>query len=166
MWYVVQVRAGREQFVADCCIREAISDEEVFIPKIDYERRTRGNDELITRPMFPGYLFFETKDPEDLFFRLKKVNGMTRILETDGEFTPLSEDEEQLFTKLGGKEHLVTVSTGYKQGNNVVITDGPLKIFDGKILRIDRRKRTAVIEVALMGEVRQIRVGLRVLNGN
>ncbi len=164
MWYVIQVMAGREAMIMDNCKNLIREKEDIFIPKIDMERRVRGIDELVTKPMFPGYIFFDTKEVEDLFYRLKRVNGLTKILRTGTEFTPITEDEAEIIQRLGGKEHRVVISTGYKEGDRAVITEGPLKDFSGDILRIDRRKRTAVIAVSLLGEIREIKVGLKVLN--
>ena len=166
MWYVIQVMAGREAVIMDSCKNLVRGNEEVFVPKIDIERRVRGIDELVTKAMFPGYIFFETDKVEDLFYRLKKVKGLTKILKTGDEFTPITEDEADIIRKLGGSDHRVIISTGYKEGDRAVITDGPLKDFSGDILRIDRRKRTAVIAVTLMGEMREINGGVRVLNKN
>lgn len=164
MWYVIQVMAGRETMILEKCKNLIHEKEEIFIPKIDMERRVRGIDELVTKPMFPGYIFFDTKEVDDLFYRLKKVNGLTKILRTGNDFTPITDDESEIIQRLGGADHRVIISTGYKEGDRAVITDGPLKDFSGDILRIDRRKRTAVIAVSLLGEVREIKVGLKVLN--
>ena len=150
--------------VEEGCRRYIEEGEEVFVPLIEMERRVRGNDELVTKAMFPGYLFFDTEDADSLFYRLKKISGLTKILRTDEEFSPISDEEADIIKQLGGDEHKVILSTGFKEGNRVVITEGPLADFTGKVVHIDRRKRTAVIEVTLLGEPRQIKVGLRVLN--
>ncbi len=163
MWYVIQVRAGREDYVAESCKKYVHAKEEVFVPSIERERKVRGIGEMVVRPMFPGYIFFDTNDASDLFYRLKKVKEFTRILRTGDEFTPISSQEEMVLRKLGGDRHRVVISNGYKEGHTVVITDGPLKDFEGKIIHIDRSRRTAEIEVSLIGEMRHIRVGLRVL---
>ncbi len=164
MWYVIQVRAGRESVVAEKCERFVTKGEEVFVPLIEMERRVRGEDELKVKAMFPGYLFFDTTDVEKLFYRLKRVEGLTKIVRTGDEFTPISQEEKAVIEELAGEEHFVKMSQGYKDGDSVTITDGPLKSFSGEIIRIDRRKRTATLEVMLLGEAREIKVGLKVLN--
>ena len=164
MWYVIQVRAGREDYVTDRCRQMIASGEEVFVPKTIFLRRFHGSDEKLTVPMFPGYVFFDTDNIDIFFYKLKKIYGFTKILRTDGEFTPLSPSEEAMIRALGGDDHLVEMSTGYKKGSKVTITEGPLFGLEGSIVRIDRSKRTAVLNVEFLGEERQIKIGLRVLS--
>lgn len=164
MWYVIQVRAGCEDQIKTKCMLLTHEKEEVFTPSIIFERIIRGKTEEVTKPMFPGYVFFETEDVDDLFYRLKRVNGLTKILRTGDDFTPLSASEKDVIERLGGDDHLVEISIGYKTGDKVTIAEGPLKDFEGEIVRIDRRKRTATIRVELLGEEREIKVGLKTLN--
>ena len=56
------------------------------------------------------------------------------------------------------------ISTGYKEGDRVVITEGPLVGLESRIKKVNRTRRTALLEVNLLGEVREITIGLRVLN--
>ena len=164
MWYVIQVLAGTEHQVEYQCKKMIHEGEEVFIPLIHMEKRVRGVNQQVERTLFPGYVFFDTKEVEDLFFRLKKIGTLTKILKTGDTFTPLREDEEELIMRLGGPDHLVEISTGYKEGDRVVIAEGPLKGLESLIKKINRTKRTAVLQVSLMGEEREVPLGLRVIN--
>ena len=164
MWYVIQTRAGNEQTITSECEKLTLESEEVFYPLIEYERRVRGENIEVTKAMFPGYIFFDTEDVDGLFFRLKKVFGLTKILKTGDFFTPISEEEEDLIRELSGDDHLVEISEGFKENGRVKITSGPLKNFSGVIKHIDRTKRTATLEVMLLGAIREVKVGLRVLN--
>lgn len=60
--------------------------------------------------LFPGYVFFDTKDVQQLYYRLKKVSGLTKILATGNEFTPLHETEIAFLKQFGGKKHIVKMS--------------------------------------------------------
>ncbi len=164
MWYVIQTRAGNERKISDRCGDLTSKSEEVFVPLVEYERRIRGENIQVTKAMFPGYVFFDTEDVDGLFYRLKRIKGLTRILRTGDEFTPISQEEKDLIEQLAGDEHVVLMSEGYKEGGRVIITDGPLVNFSGVIKRIDRTKRTATLEVLLLGEPREVKVGLRVMS--
>ncbi len=164
MFYVIQVLTGTEHQVEYQCNQLTHGGEEVFIPLINMRRRVRGIDEQVQRPMFPGYVFFDTNEIDDLFFRLKKIKTLTKILKTDGEFTPLNQDEEDMIRRLGGDKHIVDISVGYKEGDRVTITEGPLTGLESQIKTINRTKRTAVLLVPLMDEIREVTMGLVVLN--
>lgn len=164
MWYVIQTGAGNEQKITLECEKYALKNEEVFYPLIRYEKRVRGKNIEVTKSMFPGYIFFDTEDVDGLFFRLKKVFGFSKILKTGDFFTPISEEEENMINELAGDDHIVEISEGLKEDGKVRIISGPLKNFTGIIRHIDRRKRTATLEVMMLGEVREVKVGLRVMN--
>lgn len=164
MFYVIQVLAGTEHQVEFQCNKMIHEGEEVFIPLINMRKRVRGVDEQVQRPMFPGYVFFDTTEVEDLFFRLKKIKTLTKILKTDDEFTPLNQEEEDMIRRLGGDKHIVDISIGYKEGDRVTITEGPLTGLESQIKTINRTRRTAALLVPLMGEIREVTMGLVVLN--
>lgn len=164
MWYVIQVQTGREHGVAELCRKQvAWKEEAVFVPLCKRKKKIKGQRVTVTSTLFPGYLFFETKEPEQLFFRLKKIRQLTKLLATGENFTPLSESEEHLLTGLGGKDHVIEVSTGIIEGSDVIITEGPLCEFTGRIKKIDRHKCVAIIEIEMMGEVREVTLGLEII---
>lgn len=164
MWYVIQVISGTEHVIEQQCNKMIREGEEVFIPLIKRIKRVRGVDLEEQKTMFPGYVFFDTNEIEDLFIRLKKISKLTKILKTGDEFTPISEKEEEMIRRLGGSKHLIELSIGFKEGDKVVITDGPLLGLESRIRSINRTRRTAVLEVPLMGETRDVTVALKVLN--
>lgn len=59
---------------------------------------------------------------------------------------------------------MVEVSTGYQEGDTITITDGPLMNQEGNIVKIDRHKRIAYVDVSLFGQVTRIQVGLEIVS--
>lgn len=55
------------------------------------------------------------------------------------------------------------MSEGYLVGSELVVTDGPLKDYQGKVMKIDRHKRTAVLELEFLGRKTKVTVGLEVV---
>ena len=76
----------------------------------------------------------------------------------------LNPEEEDMILRLGGERHIVDISVGYKEGDRVTITEGPLTGLESQIKTINRTKRTAVLLVTLMSEIREINMGLVLLN--
>ncbi len=160
MWYVIQVRTGSEERVTLSCRRLIVSKEEdVFYPTRELIKRIHGENVLTKRALFPGYVFFETENPEGLFHRLKRVQLLTKLLRVDGEFVPIYPEEEALLRKLCGKDHSVGVSEGFTDGKKVHIVSGPLTGMEGKVKKINRHKKIAVLEVFLLGEMRELVLG-------
>lgn len=164
MWYVIQVMSGREHQMAELCRKQDMQDgEDVFIPLYQRKKKIKGEWKMCEAILFPGYLFFDTKDVEQLYYRLKNVSGLTRILATGDEFTPLHEAEIAFLKQFGGKQHIVEMSVGYIEGDTCTVTSGPMQGFTGVIKRIDRHKKIAVLEVEFFGRSTEVTVGLEIV---
>ncbi|MBR0090697.1 MAG: hypothetical protein IJP92_03255 [Lachnospiraceae bacterium] len=164
-WYVVQVRTGHEDEVVERCktILRPEYEEDVFSLKREKEIRRRGEWKTIKQAAFPGYVFFLTTDIAGLLRGLKTIPLFTKLLRYDREITPLREEEAQLFDRMGGKERLLKISIGYKDGDDVGVLIGPLAMVMGKIIRQNRHNRVAQVEITMCGEPKRIWLGLKEL---
>lgn len=143
MWYVIQVINGREDVMRERIERivPAGAMQELFYPQFQTEIKVHGEWVNTTKPLFP------------------------RVLSQDGQFVPLAKEEVQL---IGGFTHrgdrVVPMSEALKDGDQVVVTAGPLLGHEGLIKTINRRKCTAYLELDLCGRRVTTRVGLAVLS--
>ncbi|MDE6432730.1 MAG: antiterminator LoaP [Lachnospiraceae bacterium] len=164
MWYVVQVMNGHEHKIAELCKTWLLAEnEEVFVPMYERKKKIKGNWELKQAILFPGYIFFCTDDIEAVFVQLKDVKQLTKVLRTGEDFTPLHEAEVTFLQQFGRKEHIVEMSVGYIEGDRVVITSGPMMNWDGKVKKIDRHKKIAVLGVEFFGRMTDVTVGLEIV---
>ena len=60
-------------------------------------------------------------------------------------------------------QELLKMSEGYLVGSELVVTDGPLQDYQGKVMKIERHKRTAVLELEFLGRKMKVTVGLEVV---
>lgn len=164
MWYVVQVMSGQEHNIMDLCKAYLLDEqEEVFVPLYERKKKLKGSWELVQAILFPGYVFFQTENVEDLFYRLKNINGLTKLLRTGEDFTPLHETEVAFLQRFGRKNHVVEMSVGYIEGDEVNITSGPMADWHGKVKKIDRHKKIAVLEIEFFGRMTDVTVGLEIV---
>lgn len=164
MWYVIQVYTGREAEIAEQCRDRVTRDgEEVFIPLVERMTKVRGEWEQVKTRLFPGYVFIETDRPEELYMRLKQIKAMTKLLKTGEEITPLYKEEEEYLRGLQDEEHVVRYSEGYLEGDELVVTSGALRGYEGKIKKLLRHKRLVVLEVPLLGREVEVTLGLGVV---
>lgn len=164
MWYVVQVRSGTEHNIRIQCNKK-IPDtimERCFIPYYEEKKKQNGTWNTLQKILFPGYIFMITEDVEKLFFHLKTIEGMTKLIGTGNDIIPLTEEEIIFLQRLGGDEQIVSMSEGIIEGTQVTIISGPLKGMEGLIQKIDRHKRKAWLELELFGRMRQVEVGLEI----
>lgn len=164
MWYVVQVRSGTEHNIRIQCNKK-IPDtimERCFIPYYEEKKKQNGSWNTLQKILFPGYIFMITEDVEKLFFHLKTIEGMTKLIGTGNDIIPLTEEEIIFLQRLGGEEQIVSMSEGIIEGTQVTIISGPLKGMEGLIQKIDRHKRKAWLDLELFGRMQQVEVGLEI----
>lgn len=166
-WHVIQVMKGREDAMASLIARVAPKRmlEEVFVAKYATEIKMRGRWIPVEKPLLPGYLIAVTDDPESLEACLRDMPEFARILAQGDRFVPLAPEEQQLigeFTRPGMR--VVPMSMGVKDGDRVVVTQGPLVGHEGMVREIWRRKSIAILELNVCGRTVTTRVGLGVLS--
>ena len=162
MWYVVQVRSGTEHNIRIQCNKK-IPDtimERCFIPYYEEKKKQNGTWNTLQKVLFPGYIFMITEDVEKLFFHLKTIEGMTKLIGTGQDIIPLKEEEITFLKRFGGEEQIVSMSEGIIEGTQVIITSGPLMGMEGLIQKIDRHKRKAWLDLELFGRMQRVEVGL------
>ncbi|MCD7717369.1 MAG: antiterminator LoaP [Lachnospiraceae bacterium] len=160
----MQVQTGSEEKIQLQCQKLISTDvlQKCFIPYYKEQRKLHGEWFLLKKVLFPGYVFMITDVPEELWYDLKKVQGLTKLLVTDGEMIPLSDEEVDFLLRFGGEEQVVEISKGVFEGSRVKVISGPLVGKEGLIKKIDYHKRKAILEVEMFGRKQQIRFGLEV----
>ena len=82
MWYVIQTETGREEEVLYLMSR--LLDKRLcsryMILEAEWPKRSGGQWLLLRKAMFPGYIFVETEEAEEVFFQLKQIPKLTKIL--------------------------------------------------------------------------------------
>ena len=164
-WYVIQVRSGKEEWIVRCC--ELLIDDpclrKSFLPFSKRLRKIRGQWIERKEILFPGYVFLVSEEKEKLFFELKRIIGVTKLLGTGETIVPLTDEEVDFLLRLGGEEQTVEMSEGIIENDRVVVLSGPLKGNEGLIRKIDRHKRKVWLEIEMFGRTVEMQVGLEVV---
>ena len=101
---------------------------------------------------------------DEVYWEIKKVPRMTKFLRNEDGPQAIYEDEEKFLRGLMDENHTVRLSRGLIVGDEVVITEGALKDYIGRIVNIDRHRREAKLGVRLFGGVETpVKVGLEVM---
>lgn len=161
MWYAVWVKTGQEEKIMRVC--KELLHEQCFLPKYERGRKQDGRWIKWQEPLFPGYLFFISEDVEVLIKELKMVPDFTRVLGDDQEPIALYQHEIDFLQKYTNEDKVFEMSCGFLEGERLVVTDGPLKDYQGKVVHIDRHKRLATLEMEFFGRVVRMKVGVEVV---
>ncbi|QXE19764.1 transcription antiterminator [Clostridium sp. 001] len=165
MWYAVQVRTGEEEKIKFICNKLISNDvlEECFIPYYEKKIKYMGKWHITNEILFPGYIFMISDHINDLLLNVKKIPKLIKILGDGNEIIPLYDREIEFLMRFGKKDHFIKMSYGYIENDRIVITDGPMKDYEGIIKRIDRHKRKAVIEIEFFGRIMDVSVGVEIV---
>lgn len=164
MWYVIQTLKGKELKNTENIRRNVAEDnEKIFVIENEKMFRIRGEWIIDRKPLFPGYIFVTTDNTNDFNKRLYKNRMHLKLLEVDGVVTPIREEEEEYLKILGGEEHIVRFSQGYRVGDKVEITSGAFAGFEGEIRKLDRHNRRARLCLRLMGKDIEVEIGLGIV---
>lgn len=164
--YVVQTEGGKERHACELMSKALNPDvvTECFVPCSEVAKKFGGKWHRVERVMFPGYVFIDTTDVDEVERDLRSVPGFTRVLGIDGKCIPLDGDEVSWLNALTGKQdRTVRMSEGVIEGGKIVILSGPLVGHTGMISKIDRHKRLAYVEIAMLGRKSLVKLGLEIV---
>lgn len=165
MLYVIWTTTGREEEMIRT-VRERVDGalySRVFTLYREEKHKINGTWRILTKVLFPGYIFIETDRIEEVLIDLVKISEFSLVLGTDGDPLPVHPKEEALLSRLAGKNETIEMSTGFIEGDRVIVTGGPLAGLEGLITKINRHKRRAVIAVTMFERDVEMEVGLEIV---
>ena len=180
-WYVVFVKTGHEhKVVTEINKAWKTNDFMPFVPMYDAKFRKGGIIIPEKRRLFPGYVFIETQLGGTEFCltanpfisgsqNALKILRYGRHYESDISFQ-MKNDEASILRKLCNDEHCIGMSrgivlgkSGIIRGDMIRIIDGPLAGHESRIIGVKRHKMEAIIELEIMGSLREVSVGLELV---
>lgn len=171
-WYTLFVKTGYEQLTVKEISRGwSIDGLRPFVPMYDTYFRKFGKVHKEKRCLFPGYIFIETELKGNDFYiaahpYIIRSEYVMKILRYGSGYESrfaMKENESQILLKLYNNEYCVEMSKGFIEGDSIIITDGPLMGFESCIKKINRHKMEVVIEIEMMGCLRDVTIGLEVI---
>ena len=158
MYYVVQVKTGKEEKTISAIkkqLKENLKDKadkiDVFSPYKETLKKYKDGFRKVMERCFPGYIFVETDDPKELWIQLYFTPEYTKLLGREGYsyiWTPLDEDEARMIDILYSRNHNRVTSISniqIKEGDQIIVLDGPLDGLLGKVKKVNLHKRLVTI---------------------
>ena len=172
MYYVIQVRTGKEDKTIDAIKRQIGNKEgfDVFSPYRLVPKKIKGEIVEKKERCFPGYIFVETNEPYEFFVQLYWTPEFTKMLGREGHtenFLPLNNEEARMIDILysSNSNRITEISDiEVKEGQIVKILNGPLYGLVGSIKKINLHKRTVVVEFLLCGRPVTVDLGINIIS--
>lgn len=170
-WFVLYVKSGYEDEIASK-INE-LESVHAFVPrKIKFYKR-QGKLIKLNDIVFKSYVFVETDMSYETFY-VEVINTIkvhsaffkTLIHKEDKNIETLYPQEKAFLQSFMNKDHLIESSTALVEGDKVTITDGPLMGKESIIRKINKHKRIATLDVAMMGRTIEMQIPLELIYKN
>ena len=118
-------------------------------PVFEREELKNGKWAAKTRPLLPGYVIIYSQTPiaPHEFYRCLRVNRLLGYPEQAHSEYALTGEDLSFAQWVLSYEGRIGVSRAMIVGDKTEIIDGPLKRYEGEILKIDRRRRSALVAV-------------------
>lgn len=146
-WYALHTRSHFEQKVYEGLRGKSI---EGFYPRIQVISRRKDRRKKILIPMIPGYVFVCSNLKAEEHLEIVKTVGVVRIVSFRGKPIPASEEEISSLKILDGTDRTVQNQDYMKEGDRVMIMEGPLQGLIGYYLRHKAQSEKVVVTVELL----------------
>jgi transcriptional antiterminator NusG len=129
----------------------------LYFPRKEVPQRKLGVKRAKISAMLPGYIFIELAEDDSIknyYWELRRIPGFFRFLVSNSDIRPLEGKELELVLYLMKNVGPVAgVSKAiFDENSRIVVLEGPLKGFEGKIIKVDKRKGRARVRLDLYNE--------------
>ena len=154
----MQVKSGAEgKFIQNFRKQNPGINLPIYFPQRSLDIRRGGRIKPSLLAIFPGYVFLEISEVEDLRRyqgAFRRTKGFYRFLRSNQDICPLQNRDLELvlhFIKevgpLAGKSRVY-----FDENERIVVISGPLAGLEGRIVKADKRKGRAKIKLDLYGD--------------
>ena len=169
-WYVLKCMGGTEEKLVNRIENKADRSryEHCWIPTRTERRKYRGKIVDVRMKLFTGYVFISTKDIDGLFLDFRSKLDFLKVLKNDDTFCPLGESDVEVIKHLTGwkpdkPSNNVEMSVGVIIDGVLKVLDGPLSGMEEYVVKIDRTKKKAWLEMKLFCETKRFVAGLEII---
>lgn len=181
MWYVIQTMTGKEEELITL-IRTILKEDlytNCFVMKAEWMKRLGGEWNTQIRTLFPGYVFIDTEQPDEVFLELKQIPRFSKMLGTGKfEFTSVKKEEQEFLELISeipiqttnelmsdyntANYRIVRLTDVIRDENGTIVTlNGTLQYFKKDIVKINFHKRFAVVKTDLFSLKQTLVFGIR-----
>ncbi len=165
-YFVIQVKTkNEEKYISLAKQQIAGNDVQLVWPRRKLIVRKKGAGKESLSPIFPGYVFVETDEiSSNLYWIFKKTPGFLRFLKNNHNIVPVNICDKSLLAHFLSFGEIVDKSTVYFDENKRIrVVEGPMKGLEGKIIRVDRRKKRAKVKLSLYEKSFSVDFGFELL---
>ena len=157
-YYAIQVKTRSEnKFIK---LFRALHPEITFpihFPQRQLDIRRAGKIRPSLSAVFPGYIFIEAACDEEILERqweFRRTEGFYRFLKSNQDITPLADRDLELVLHFINNAGPVAGRSKvyFNENSRIVVVEGPMMGLEGRIVKVDKRKGRAKINLDLYND--------------
>ena len=155
-WYAVFTKPRQERIAQENLERQSF---EAYLPLMQVSRRRRGKWVETVEPMFSRYIFIRLDPGTTNVASVRSTRGVTGLVQYGNTLVPVPESFISVLLQTADAETGVHTpeSNLLREGDTVVLTDGPLANLRGIFKAADGNAR-AIIMLQLLGTETEVTV--------
>ncbi len=164
--YTIQVNTGKEDtFLKLWEQKKKELNLNVYWPRRELMIRKQGHTRKALVPVFPGYLFVEANEISPYIFQeFRHIHYFNRFLKGNDNICPLPEDEQRIIMQLTNNGKIIRQSkVVFNEQDRIVVIDGPLMGLEGMIVKVDKRRMRAKVQLSLYHNAHPVDFGFEKL---
>lgn len=138
-WYALYVKTRHEKKVYDQLQYENIT---TFLPMHQVVRQWHDRSKKVTVPLIPNYLFVSA--PLNDRWRILNIRGVVDFVKHEGSPAVIPARDINIIEKMVHEDVLVADRV-FLQGNRVIVTKGPFKDLEGKVVKQNAKTKLALL---------------------
>jgi transcription termination/antitermination protein NusG len=168
-YYAIQVKTrSEEKFIKLFKASHPQISFPIHFPKRLLDIRKGGKIKASTPAVFPGYLFIEAENDEEIIscqWEFRRTEGFYRFLKSNRDITPLADRDLELVLHFINNSGSVAGRSKvyFNENSRIIVVEGPLIGLEGRIIKVDRRKGRAKIKLDLYNDSFSIDLAFEVI---
>ena len=157
-WYSLRVISGKEKKIRDSLLyeidREGYSSkiDQVFVPSENIIEMRDGKKKVKNKVFFPGYLLIKMDMDKEVKYLIENLTGVMSFVGPQGNPQSLkSEEINRILRGVEGSQDKEVVTSLFKVGDHVKVTDGPFMEFSGFVKEVNDEKQKLKVSVSIFG---------------
>ena len=156
-WYAIHTYAGMEDKVQKAIVSRVDDDPEtagkiteVLVPTEDVAEIRDGKRAIVTRKMYPGYIFVAMELTSDTQSLIRNTPGVTGFVGNQRMPVALADQEvETIRSAMQASEEAPKPKISFGTGDRVKVIEGPFQNFSGMVESIneDRGRLTVMVDI-------------------
>ncbi|WGH26089.1 MAG: hypothetical protein NHF93_00030 [Candidatus Shikimatogenerans bostrichidophilus] len=175
-WYILKIKNGYEQIIKKKLNYFKKKKKilcKIFNPFLKKKKIKNGKKYYLKKKFYPGYLIINIFLNKNIFYKIKKINGVYNFLNERINNLPLPLNNIEInniiknykyFKK--NKKKKYNLYKKYKIGDNVKIIEGIFKSLSGNIDKIYKKKKKIKLIVMFFGRKIPIKININQIKNN